>query len=103
MEKKSWPWLSYVNLIALITIILICLGLIYFLSNGMLLGFLLAEFKPYFLVFTALLLIGFYILFMMNYAKAQGKSGWLFLIATIIFIPIAICLIGLALALLHVK
>jgi hypothetical protein len=103
MKKKSLPWLSYVNLIALFAVILIGLGLVFFLSNGMLLGFTLAIFRPYYLALAVLTLIGFYTLFMANYSTSQGKSGWLFFVATMIFLPVSLCLIALAFSLLFTR
>jgi hypothetical protein len=98
--------LLYINIIALIAMILLTVVLILFFFNGMFVGLLLATFetlKTYLLAFIALVFIGFYVLFIANYSSAQGKSGWLFLIATMIFLPISLCLIGLALTLLYTK
>jgi hypothetical protein len=103
MEQKSWPWLSYINIIALVALVLLGAGLIFFLFNGMLLGFLIATYKTYLLAFIALVFISFSVLLIVNYSSAKGKSGWLFMIAAMIFLPISLCLIGLAFSLLYVK
>jgi hypothetical protein len=103
MEQKSWPWLSYINVIALVALILLSAGLIFFGFNGMLLGFLIATYKTYLLAFIALVFIGFSVLLIVNYSSAKGKSGWLFMIAAMIFLPISLCLIGLAFSLLYIK
>ena len=103
MEQKSWPWLSYINIIAFIALILLGAGLIFFLFNGILVGFLIATYKTYLLAFIALVFISFFVLLIVNYLSAKGKSGWLFMIAAMIFLPISLCLIGLAFSLLYSK
>ena len=104
MKNKSW--LSYINLIALILVIAICLSLVFLLTSDrlMLFGFAMSMQKVPFLVFVAIVLVGFYILLMLNYATSpQGKSGWIIFIASIVFLPTALCLIALAFPLLLIK
>jgi len=104
MNNKSW--LSNINLIALILVIAICLSLVFLLTSDRLIlfGFAISALKIPFLVFVAIVLVGFYILLMLNYATSpQGKSGWIILIASIVFLPTVLCLVALAFPLLFIK
>ena len=64
----------------------------------MLFGYTIATYKIPFLIFEAILLIGFFSLLRLNFiTKPQGKSGWIILAASFIFLPTAFCLGALTL------
>jgi hypothetical protein len=96
MEHK--PWLSYVNLITFIILIFVCIALaIAFAYGDIGLGLLIGMFPTAFIAIAAVVVIGFLGVLLLNFSTVQrDKSGWIIFVAFFLFIPAALCLIGLA-------
>ncbi len=99
---KHKPWLPYINLITLVVLIFICLFLAIvggdaWMYGGIGVGLFTGMFPSAVIMFAAIVVIGFITVLLLNFSTSQkGKSGWIILVATFLFIPTAFCLIGMA-------